>query len=80
MADLETTSLHAEGLPGFPPARTTVVIFLNGGGTFTFKGAVIETDNEGELVFNYLSMHDGGTKRARFLKRCFAGFATEVPQ
>jgi len=50
-------------------------IFTPMGKTFTFKDAEIVVDNETMLVFNYIAMSDGKSKKGIFQKNAICGWS-----
>jgi hypothetical protein len=55
----------------------SVCIFLATGKTFTFRDAMILTDNESAIVVRYTAMSDGAIKTATFVKSNIAGVSVQ---
>lgn len=81
----ETDARHWAGAPVLGPMRpepilgtSVVCFFLISGHTFTFREAVVITDNETIIVVRYRAMSDGKTKRATFYKSALAGISVAI--
>ena len=53
-----------------------ICVFLPSGKTFSFRDIVIETNNEGVLVFTYDAMSDGKRKTFTAQKSAIVGWST----
>lgn len=62
------------------PAPTTICLFIPTGRTFTFRDAMIVTDNETVLVIRYAAMSDGLIKRITVQKSAIVGWAVTEPR